>query len=45
VAQNISTRVEEGAIVMESNDEAQLKEMIDRISKVNDDLMEYIDNS
>jgi hypothetical protein len=45
VVENIQERVAEGAIVLASNDEAEINGYIDRLAAVNDELMVYVDNS
>jgi hypothetical protein len=45
VLSNVQEKVAEGAIVLHSDDQAQLTDLIDRITKANDELMAYVDNS
>lgn len=42
-AQNVSQRVEEGAIVATSNDQQQLKDIVASIQRENDELDRFID--
>ncbi len=45
VVTNIKERVDEGQIVLASNDQAEIKGYIDRLEKVNDELAAYIDQT
>lgn len=45
VVSNIQQRVEEGQIVLASDDEAEIKGYVDRLEKVNDELAAYIDQT
>lgn len=45
VVANIKQRVDEGQIVMASDDEAEIKGYVDRLEKVNDELAAYIDQT
>jgi hypothetical protein len=45
VITNIKERVDEGKIVMASNDQAEIKGYVERLEKVNDELAAYIDQT
>lgn len=45
VITNIKERVDEGQIVMASEDQSEIKGYIDRLEKVNDELAAYIDQT
>lgn len=45
VLSNIQQKAAEGAIVLGSDNQAELTDLIDRITKANDELMVYVDNS
>lgn len=45
VVTNIKERVDEGAIVLASNDAAEIKGYVERLEKVNDELAAYIDQT
>lgn len=45
VITNIKERIDEGKIVMASDDQAEVKAYVERIEKVNDELAAYIDQT
>lgn len=45
VVTNIKERVDEGKIVLASDDQAEIKGYVDRLEKVNDEMAAYIDQT
>lgn len=45
VLNNIQQKAATGAIVLHSDNQAELTDLIERISSANDELMAYVDNS
>lgn len=45
VLSNVQQKAAEGVIVLHTDDQAELTDLINRITKANDELMNYVDNS